>query len=117
MAVDRSQFEMRNRVMPEHMASLDRLTPGSLRGAKGAIVEITDAVIVDARRGIDPNTGKMTYEPSVVLRYKEFPKRVHWLNKVGVNILCDVFGDEETEWVGQRLPITVKEGVKNPREG
>lgn len=116
MAVDRSQFEMRQRVMPDHMAKLDRLTAGSLKGAKAAVVTITDAVIVDARRGNDER-GKPKYEPALVLRYKEFPKRVHWLNKMGVNILCDVFGEEETEWVGQQVAIVVSEKVKNPTDG
>lgn len=108
---------MRARTMPEHMANLDKLLPGSLRGARFAVVEITDAVQVDARRGEDRRTGNVKYEPAVVLRYKEFPARIHWLNKMGVNILCDVFGDDEAQWIGNRIPIVVKEDVKNPTEG
>lgn len=116
MTIDRSKFEMRGRVMPEHMASLEKLTPATLRGAKMACVEISDAVIVDARRGED-RRGQPVYEPAVVLRYKEIPQRVHWLNKAGVNILADVFGDDETAWVGERIPIVVKEDIKNPTTG
>ena len=82
-----------------------------------ACVEITDAVIVDARRGENKRTGEVVWEPAVVLRYKEIPSRVHWLNKAGVNILCDVFGEDETAWLGERVPIIVKEDVKNPTSG
>lgn len=116
MTIDRTQFASRQRTMPDHLANLDRLTPGSLKGAKFAVVEIADAVIVDARRDDDKTTGEPKYEPALVLRYKEFPTRVHWLNKAGVNILCDVFGEEESAWVGNRIPIQVKEGVKNPKK-
>jgi hypothetical protein len=115
--LDRNQFQMRQRTMPDHMANLDKLLPGSLRGAKFAVVEIIDAVQVDARRGEDRKTGNVKYEPAVVLRYKEFENRIHWLNKMGVNILIDVFGDDEAQWIGNRVPIVVKEDVKNPTEG
>lgn len=117
MAIDRSKFEMRQRVMPDHMAGLGRLEPATLRGSAFAIVEVKDAVQVDAKRGENKRTGEPQYEPAVVLAYKEFPRHVHWLNKAGVNILCDVFGDEEKEWVGKQFPIIVKEDVKNPQTG
>lgn len=117
MAIDRSKFAMRQRTMPDHMANLDKLVPGTLRGARFAIVEITDAVQVDARRGNSKVGGEPQYEPAVVLRYKEFPNRIHWLNKAGVNILCDVFGEDESAWPGNRIPIVVKEDVKNPTAG
>ena len=115
--IDRKAFEMRNRVMPDHMAGLGKLEPATMRGAAFGVVEITDAVIVDAKRGENPRTGKKEYEPAVVLRYKEFPQHVHWLNKAGVNILADVFGDNEKDWVGKQFPIVVKEDVKNPSTG
>lgn len=117
MTIDRSKFEMRSRTMPDDMASLEKLTPATLRGAQMAVVEIDRAVIVDARRGENRRTGQPNVEPAVVLRYKEIPSRLHWLNKAGVNILCDVFGDDEQQWVGMRIPIVVKEGVKNPTSG
>lgn len=116
MTIDRSQFQMRARTMPEHLANCDKLVPGSLRGAKFAVVTITDAVQVDASRGED-RRGQIRYEPAVVLAYSEFPKRIHWLNKSGVNILCDVFGDDEKQWVGNRIPIIVQEDVKNRTTG
>jgi hypothetical protein len=115
--IDRQQFQMRARVMPEHMSGLGRLEPATLRGAAFAVVEITDAVQVDSTRGEDKRTGEKLYEPSVVLRYKEFPKHIHWLNKAGVNILCDVFGDNEADWIGNQIPVVVKEDVKNPKTG
>lgn len=114
MAIDRSKFEMRQRLMPEHLSGLGKLEPATLRGAAFAVVEITDAVQVDAQRGENRRTGEKQYEPVVAVRYKEFPRHMHWLNKAGVNILCDVFGEEETEWVGKTVPIIVKEDVKNP---
>lgn len=117
MAIDRKQFEMRARVMPEHMAGLGRLEPATLRGAGFAVVEVKDVAIVDANRGENKRTGEKTFEPAVVLLYAEFPRHVHWLNKMGVNILCDVFGDEEKEWIGKQFPIIVKEDVKNPQTG
>lgn len=116
MAIDRRAFAMRQRMMPDHMSNLDKLVPDSFRGAKFAILEITDAVIVDARRGED-SRGKPKYEPAIVLRFKEFPNRIYWLNTVGVNILADEFGDEEQEWIGKRVPIKVKENVRNPSDG
>lgn len=117
MAIDRSKFEMRARVMPEHMAGLGRLEPATLRGAAFAVVEVKDVAIVDANRGENRRTGKKEFEPAVVLLYAEFPKHVHWLNKMAVNILCDVFGEEEKEWIGKQFPIIVKENVKNPQTG
>lgn len=117
MTINREDFAMRSRTMPEHMANLDKLVPATLRGAHMAVLEITDAVQVDARRGEDKRTGKPVFETAVVLRYKEIPNRIHWLNKAGVNILCDVFGSEESEWVGRRIPVIVKENVKNPTAG
>lgn len=116
MTIDRRKFEMRERVMPEELKNHDKLLPGSLRGAKSAVVTITHAVQVDAKRGED-RSGRTKYEPAIALAYKEFPKRIHWLNKMGVNILCDVFGDEESEWVGNVIPIVVKEDVPNPTDG
>jgi hypothetical protein len=117
MAIDRRQFEMRERRMPEHMANLDKLVPASFRGSKFAVLEISDAVQVDARRGEDPRTGKPRYEPAIVLRFKEFPNRIYWLNTIGVNILADQYGDEETEWVGKKVPLKVQENVRNPSAG
>lgn len=114
MAIDRRKFEMREQRMPEHMANLDKLTPGSLRGAREAVLEIIDAVQVDARRGEDVRTGQPKFEPAVVLRFKEFPNRIYWLNTIGVNILADEFGDEESDWVGRRVPLIVRENVRNP---
>lgn len=113
--IDRSAFAMRERVMPEHMAGLGRLEPAQLRGSAFAIVEIADVAQVDATRGENRRTGEKQFEPAIVLLYKEFPKHVHWLNKMGVNILCDVFGDDEKEWKGKQIPIFVKEDVKNPQ--
>jgi hypothetical protein len=113
--IDRTQYAMRQRVMPDHMTGLGRLEPATLRGAAFAVVEIADVAQVDSSRGEDNRTGEKTYEPSIVLVYKEFPKHVHWLNKMGVNILCDVFGDNEKEWIGKQIPIFVKEDVKNPK--
>jgi hypothetical protein len=115
--IDRGQFAMRQRVMPEHMSGLGRLEPATLRGAAFAVVEITDAVQVDATRDENKRTGEKVFEPAVALRYKEFPKHIHWLNKAGVNILCDVFGEDEREWVGKQVPVIVKEDVKNPKTG
>lgn len=117
MTIDRKAFEMRARVMPDHMAGLGRLEPATLRGAAFAVVEIKDVAIVDANRGENRRTGEKTFEPAVVLLYAEFPRHVHWLNKMGVNILCDVFGDEEKKWIGLQIPIIVKEDVKNPQTG
>ena len=117
MAIDRRAFEMRQRMMPEHLSGLGKLEPATLRGAAFAVVEITDAVQVDAQRGENRRTGEKQIEPAVAIRYKEFPKHIHWLNKAGVNIMCDVFGDEESEWVGKTVPIIVKEDVKNPTTG
>lgn len=117
MAIDRSQFEMRQRKMPEHMANLDKLVPASFRGSKSAVLTVADAVIVDARRGEDPRTGKPRYEPAVVLRFNEFPNRIYWLNTIGVNIVADQYGDEEQEWVGKKIPLIVKENVRNPSRG
>lgn len=117
MTVDRQKFAMRQRTMPDHLANLDKLTPASLRGAKFACVEILDVAQVDARRGTDPRSGEPVFEPAIALQYKEFATRIHWLNKAGVNILCDVFGEDETAWKGQRIPIVVREGVKNPTSG
>lgn len=114
MTIDRERFEQRARVMPEHMNNLVKLVPGTLKGARFAVVTITDAVIVDARRGNNSRTGEPAYEPAVVLRYAEFPDRVHWLNKMGVNIVADVYGNEEQDWVGKQVPIVVKEDVLNP---
>ena len=116
MAIDRRKFEVREQRMPEHMANLDKLTPGSFRGAKFAVLEITDAVQVDSYRGED-RFGNKKYEPSIVLRFKEFPNRIYWLNNIGVNILADEYGDEEADWVGKRVPLVVKEGVRNPSAG
>jgi len=116
MAIDRSKFQSRQRKMPDHMANLDKLVPGSLRGARAAVLTITDAVIVDAKRGEDRKTGDVKYEPAVVLRFQEFPNRIYWVNKMGVNILCDVYGEEEQAWIGERVPLQVAEDVKNPTE-
>jgi len=115
--IDRSQFHMRARTMPDHLSNRDKLVPDSLRGAKFAILTISDVVIVDSRRGENKRTGEVEYEPTVVLAYKEFPTRIHWLNKAGVNILCDVFTEDEKEWVGKRIPVCVQENVKNPSAG
>lgn len=117
MTIDRRSFEIREQKMPEHMANLDKLTPGSLRGAREAVLEITDAVIVSARRGDDPRTGRPKFEPAVVLRFAEFPNRIYWLNTIGVNIVADEFGDEESAWVGNRIPLVVRQGVRNPNGG
>lgn len=117
MTIDRSKFEMRQRRMPEHMSNLDKLVPASFRNAKFAVLTISDAVIVDARRGNDPRTGKAQFEPAVVLRFVEFPNRIFWVNTIGVNILADQYGDEEAEWVGKKVPLKVQENVRNPSEG
>lgn len=113
--IDRQQFQMKQRTMPDHLANLQKLVPASLRGALFAILEITDVAQVDARR--EDRRGNTTYEPSIVLRFKEFPNRIMWLNKMGVNILADVFSEDETQWVGNQVPVVVKEGVKNPTKG
>jgi hypothetical protein len=102
--------------MPDHMANLDKLVPASFRGAKFAILEITDAVQVDARRGED-RYGNPKYEPAIVLRFKEFANRIYWVNTIGVNILLEEFGDEESQWVGKRVPLRVQENVRNPSQG
>ena len=115
--IDRRAFEMKARVMPEHLSGLGKLEPATLRGAAFAVVEITDVAQVDAQRGESKRTGEKIYEPAIAIRYKEFPKHIHWLNKAGVNILADVFGDNEQDWVGQPVPIIVKEDVKNPQTG
>lgn len=115
--IDRTQFRMKERTMPEHLSGLGKLEPAALRGAEFAVVTVTDAVQVDAQRGENRRTGEKQFEPAVALRYAEFPKHIHWLNKAGVNILCDVFGDDESEWVGKQLPVIVKEDVKNPQTG
>lgn len=117
MAIDRQKFAVRERKMPEHLANLDKLVPATLRGAKMAVLEITDAVQVDAYRGNNKRTGEPIFEPAVALRFKEIPKRIYWVNKIGVNILCDVYGEDESEWVGNRVPLVVKEEVKNPTTG
>lgn len=115
--INRQSFAMRERKMPDHLANRQKLVPASLRGAKFAVLEITDAVQVDARRGENKRTGEPVYEPAVALAYKEFPRNIHWLNKMGVNILCDVFGDDESQWVGNKVPVVVQENVTNPTEG
>lgn len=113
--IDRQAFQMRQRSMPDEYAGFDKLMPGSLRGAEFAIVTIADVVTVDAKRGEDKRTGEASYEPSVILIYDEFPKRIHWLNKMAVNILCDVFGEDEKEWKGKQIPIVIQQNVKNPK--
>lgn len=115
MAIDREKFAMRERQMPEHLANATKLVPGSLKGAQFAIVTIAEVHQVDANDGEDLRSGKPRFRPVVLVTYKEFPKRIHWLNKMGVNILLDVFGEEESEWVGKQIPIVVKEDVPNPK--
>ena len=112
MAIDRRAFAVRQRQMPEHLSGLDKLTPGSLRGARFAVLTISDAIIIDAERGED-KYGNKKYEPAVVLRFSEFPNRIYWVNNVGVNILADEYGDEETGWVGKKVPLVVRENVRN----
>lgn len=115
--IDRKAFEMRARVMPEHMSGLGKLEPANLRGAAFAIVEVKDVAQVDAQRGENKTTGQKIYEPAIAMLYAQFPNHIHWLNKSGVNILCDVFGDDEKQWVGKSFPIIVKEDVKNRQTG
>lgn len=116
MTIDRRKFEMREQRMPEHMANLDKLVPGSLRGARHAVLTIADAVQVEADRGED-RFGNKKFEPAIVLRFTEFPDRIYWVNIPGVNILMDEFGEEENLWVGKRIPLVVKEGVRNKTTG
>lgn len=113
MTIDRGKFQQRARTMPDHLANADKLVPGSLRGGKFAILTISEVVQIDARR---PNRRRdePEFETAIVLAFKEFPNRIYWLNKMSVNILCDVYGDDETKWIGERVPLVVKEKVKNP---
>ena len=113
--LDRKAYEMRQRVMPDEMVGLGKLEPSNLRGAAFAVVTVKQVAQVDADRGENKRTGEKQFEPAIAILYEEFPRHVHWLNKAGVNILMDVFGDEEKEWLGKQIPVIVKEDVLNPK--
>lgn len=83
------------------------LTPEDLHGKKAAVVTIA-AVESDVRI---PDTSRPAgYRVACVLSFDEFTgddDRALYLNKTQVQYLCDQFGDETDEWVGQRLPLEV----------
>lgn len=113
--VDRQKYQMRRQRMPEHMANLDKVVPETLRGAASAVLTIKEAVEVDSSRGRNPATGEEEFEPTIVLMFEEIPNRIYWVNVVGTNILLDQYGEDEKAWLGKKVPLIVKEGVRNPK--
>lgn len=92
MTIDRSRFSNRR----------PTLDPDDIPGDK-AVLTIGSVEEVELN---DRN--------ALVLEFKEFPGRAHWLNATQIDALIEQLGNEETAWVGKRIPVE-KVKVKNPR--
>lgn len=90
-----------------------KLVPAVLDNSDGAVLTIKEA-----RTGVPTGDGRK----AALLTFKEVPlddeerEHVLWLNKTDLTILVDKLGDDDEEWVGQRVPV-VKVRASNPQTG
>lgn len=77
-----------------------------LGGASHAVLTVADAR-VNIRIGDRMQS---------LLEFEEFPEFAYWLNKTGVDNLCEALGDESDEWIGQRVPLELVT-TNNPQTG
>jgi hypothetical protein len=59
-----------------------------------------------------------TNEPrkALAITFAEFRDNPYWPNGTSIGILCDVLGNDETKWVGKKIPLE-KVRTNNPTTG
>ena len=82
------------------------LTPEMLEDADSAVLTVSEA-----ETGIDIGD-----RVAARLSFKEFPEVDHWLTFTGIKTLIKYFGDDDDDWVGERVPL-IRVRVNNPRTG
>lgn len=99
MAIDRNEFRSsRPGLKPEQiMARRANLTVESVEQ-----VTLDDDTRTDGKR------------KAIAITFQEFPDTPYWPNGTSIGHLCDQLGEEEEEWVGERIPL-FKNKVNNPR--
>lgn len=87
-----------------------KLKPADLGRADTAVLRVSRAQVIDAN---DPESASGTRK-AVVLEFSEFPGQAYWPNRVSTITMIDLLGEEESDWIGKRVPL-VKARTKNPK--
>lgn len=81
------------------------LTMADFQGADRAVVTVVDAQEI-----------RFPDRVQVMVRYHEFPERVHWLNVSQTGNMVNRYGADLDDWIGKRVPL-VRTLATNPRNG
>ena len=84
-----------------------KLTPQLLGSPATAVLTVQEA-----RTGIETSGGRK----AALLVFEEYPDHAYWLNKTGISTLVERLGSDDSEWVGQRVPL-VRVHASNPTTG
>lgn len=55
-------------------------------------------------------------KPKLIVTFNEFPEHAYWPNVTSIRNLCAVLGNNETKWIGKRVPL-VRLKQRNPQTG
>jgi len=98
------------RVDPKDYGSGDqreKLTPEVLGSPERAVLAIQEA-----RTGIETVDGRT----AAYLVFEEYPDHAYWLNKTGISTLVERLGGDDSDWIGQRVPL-LRMNTSNPATG
>ena len=82
----------------------EKLTPEVLGNPEMVVL-----IIEEARTGIETGDGRK----AAFLVFEEYPDHAYWLNKRGVTALVARFGGDDSEWIGESVPL-VRVHTSNP---
>lgn len=80
-----------------------------IEGANAAVLTITGVRSGNIPDIKAPGGSRFTVRISV----EEFPDHQFYCNPAGVTALIEKYGEEDQDWIGQQLPVVVK-NVQNP---
>ena len=84
-----------------------KLTPEVLGSPERAVL-----TILEARTGIETGDGRK----AALLVFEEYPDHAYWLNKTGISTLVEQIGGDDSDWIGQRVPL-IRVHTSNPTTG
>ena len=85
----------------------EKLTPEVLGSPEMAVLTIQEA-----RTGIETGDGRK----AALLVFEEYPDHAYWLNKTGISTLVERLGEDDIDWIGQKVPLT-RVHASNPTTG
>lgn len=71
---------------------------------KPAAVGNADLIVVTIK-GVAFKSSQFRKEEQPVLTFEEYPEHEYRLNKRGTDRVCEKYGDETDEWIGETLPL------------